>query len=230
MTRVTKGNNGITKKYNALTHRGVDIGWHTKETDNIILAHSDGVVIGVVKNYTKTDKTGNSYGNYILIRHNGGYTTRNAHLKYGTIKVKVGDRVTKGQEIAVMGETGHCIGRHDHFEVIEPSGTRINPTQYINSDLPCIWNKGTYKTLKEKYVRKSPEVVETNKIKYSSLMKSVKDLCVSDEKGYAKWKKNIKLELVDFTMDTKGRIWGRRKGINTDLYICVQDSTGKQVK
>ena len=75
MSRITSGNNGITKKYNKITHKGVDIGWHSNEEDNKVIAHSDGIVESVVKNYNKTDKTGSSYGNYVLIKHNEKYKT-----------------------------------------------------------------------------------------------------------------------------------------------------------
>ena len=137
MNRVTQGENGITVKFNILTHRGVDIGFRrSPESDNNILAHSDGVVVGIVSNYNKTDKFGNSYGNYIKIKHGNGYYTLYAHLKYGSLKVKKGSKVKKGQVIAVMGETGHCRGRHLHFEVRNTWDIRINPTPYLNADLP----------------------------------------------------------------------------------------------
>lgn len=137
MNRVTQGGNGVTKGWNPLTHRGEDIGFHSKpESDNNILAHSDGVVVSIVSNYNKTDKFGNSYGNYIKIQHNNGYYTLYAHLKYGSLKVKKGSKVKKGQVIAVMGETGHCRGRHLHFEVRNTWDIRIDPTPYLNTDLP----------------------------------------------------------------------------------------------
>ena len=157
MNRVTQGGNGITKKYNILLHRGLDIGYHSKpESDNNILAHSDGVVVGIVSNYNKTDKTGNSYGNYIKIKHNNGYYTLYAHLKYGTLKVKKGDTVKKGQAIAVIGETGHCNGRHLHWEVRDEKDVRINPTPYLNADLPNTQTTGgtyqVYDNVKKKWL------------------------------------------------------------------------------
>lgn len=230
MTRITKGNNGITKKYNAISHKGVDIGWHNKEEDNTIIAHSSGVVVSVVKNYNKTDSTGNSYGNYIKIKHDNGYYTLYAHLKYGTISVAKGERVLKGQRIAVMGATGHCVGRHLHFEVRNKLDVRINPTTYINADLPNTWTKGTYTTLKSKYIRKTPEVINgeyNNKIHYDGITnKTTKAKCISDKQGYAKTKVGVKFELNEFVSDKKGNIWGKLKYD----WICVQDNTGKQVK
>lgn len=225
MTRVTKGNNGITQKY-SLTHRGIDIGWHTKESDNIITAHSKGKVVGVVKNYNKTDKTGSSYGNYIKIKHDNGYYTLYAHLKYGTVCVTKSETVIKGQQIAVMGNTGRSSGRHCHFEVRNKSDVCINPTPYLNADLPNTWTKGTYTTLKSKYIRTSPEVAE-NKVHYDKIdNKTNKAKCYADKNGYAKTKISVPFELTEFVSDKKGNIWGKLQY----SWICVQDKTGNQVK
>ena len=135
-SRVLKtGQNQITQKYNVLKHRGVDVVKYQAQTDYII-AHSDGVVVGVVKNYNKTDKTGDSYGNYVKIKHNDGYYTLYAHLKYGSVKVSIGDKVKKGQTIGYMGNTGRSTAAHLHFEVRNTKDKRINPTPYLNADLP----------------------------------------------------------------------------------------------
>lgn len=92
------------------------------------------------------------------------------------------------------------------------------------------FTKGTYQLLKSKYARTSPMVSSDNKIKYNVLRQDVKELCEKDDKGYAKFKKGAKLELIDFTTDKNGNIWGRRKGVNTDLFVCVYDETGYQAK
>ena len=228
MTRITKGNNGITQKY-SLTHRGVDIGWHTREEDNIVTAHSRGTVVGLVKNYNKTDKSGHSYGNYVKIKHNNGYYTLYAHLKYGSVCVCKGEIVGKNQQIAIMGNTGYCGksgGRHLHFEVRNAKDVRVDPTPYINADLPNTWTKGTYTTLKSKYVRTSPEVAD-NKVHYDKITnKTNKAKCYADKSGYAKTKVGVSFELTEFVTDKKGNIWGKLQY----SWICVQDITGNQVK
>lgn len=84
------------------------------------------VADGVVKEaYYSTGKTG--YGNNIIIAHNKKYKTRYAHLN--SIKVKVGEKIVKGQKIGTVGNTGHVKGKngfHLHFEV-HVFGKPINP-------------------------------------------------------------------------------------------------------
>lgn len=88
--------------------------------------------------------------------------------------------------------------------------------------------KGKYKPKYEKCVRLSPKV-STNRIKTKDLMSSVQDICVTDKNGYAKTRIGSTWEFVSFVFDSNFNIWAKRKGINTDLYVCVQDSTGNQV-
>ena len=71
---------------------------------------------------------GTGYGNQILVDHGGGKKTRYAHLS--KFYVKVGDKVSKGQVIAAMGNTGWSTGPHLHFEVII-NNTKYNPLNYI---------------------------------------------------------------------------------------------------
>ena len=87
--------------------------------------------------------------------------------------------------------------------------------------------KSEYKFKYEKYVRLSSKVGD-NKIKTKELMKSVRDLCVTDKNGYAKTRIGSTWEFDMFVFDSKFNLWARRKGVNTDLWVCVQDSTGNQ--
>ena len=228
MTRITTGNNGITQHYNSITHRGVDIGWHSKEEDNIVTAHSDGIVVDVVKNYNKTDSKGSSYGNYVKIKHLNGYYTLYAHLKYGTVGVVKNQSIKCGEKIAVIGNTGRSKGRHLHFEVRNKNNTRINPEKYINADLPNMntLKTGKYILTKEKYVRTSPEVTPNNKVKYSHIAASLLSKFKKDNLGYAKYRIGASVDVTEIVTDSKGNIWGKTK----NTYFCMKDSTGLQVK
>lgn len=56
-----------------------------------------------------------SYGNLVLVRHGGGYTTAYAHL--GKSLVKKGARVAKGESIGTVGSTGTVPSPQLHFEI-----------------------------------------------------------------------------------------------------------------
>lgn len=139
MSRILKtGTNQVTQKYK-LTHRGIDIVKYKGQLDYII-AHSDGEVVEVVKNCNKTYKIGGSYGNYVKIKHSNGYYTLYAHMSYGSVKVSKGQKVKKGQVLGYMGNTGHSYGAHVHFEVRDTKNNKINPTPYIDADLPNMYS------------------------------------------------------------------------------------------
>ena len=146
MSRILKtGDNQVTQGYNSKTHQGIDIVKYKGQLDYIV-SHTEGKVVEVVKNYNRTDKTGGSYGNYVRIKHPNGYYTLYAHLKYGSVTVSKGSKVKKGQVIGYMGNTGHSFGAHLHFEVRNKSNVKIDPTPYINADLPSTINKtATYR-------------------------------------------------------------------------------------
>ena len=90
-----------------------------------IYATGDGVVVKVEKN-----KSG--YGNNVVIDHGYGYKTRYAHLH--TIKVKKGEKVKRGQEIGLLGNTGKSTAPHLHYEVIKNNKT-VNPINFFYNDL-----------------------------------------------------------------------------------------------
>jgi len=94
-------------------HSGVDI---PAKTGTKILAANDGVVIfSGVKS---------SYGNFVVIDHGGKMTTAYAHCSRRL--VSQGQKVKKGQAIALVGTTGRSTGPHLHFEV-RKDGKTTNP-------------------------------------------------------------------------------------------------------
>jgi hypothetical protein len=75
----------------------------------------DTVVASAAGTVTRVDNEGNvSYGRWIEIRHGNGYTTRYAHLS--SQLVHVGQVVSRGQKIGLVGSTGGSTGPHLHFE------------------------------------------------------------------------------------------------------------------
>lgn len=72
--------------------------------------------------------TRSGYGELVEIDHGNDLTTRYGHNK--KLNVKIGDVVTKGQHIAVMGNTGRSTGAHVHYEVLR-KGKQQDPLPYV---------------------------------------------------------------------------------------------------
>lgn len=87
-----------------------------------ILATADGVVT-----YAGWE---NGYGRLVKIRHEFGIETRYGHLSQ--IRVNVGDRVSRGDRIGDMGNSGRSTGTHLHYE-IRIGGDAINPMTFIKA-------------------------------------------------------------------------------------------------
>ena len=98
-------------------HKGLDFAG--KKGSDVITV-GDGVVSWAGKR--------SGYGNLIEINHGNGYSTRYGHNQRHL--VKAGDKVKKGQQIALMGSTGRSTGPHVHFEVLQ-NGKTVNPSKYI---------------------------------------------------------------------------------------------------
>lgn len=163
----------ITWGYKKGTHNGIDL-VGANYTLQWEVAHSDGEVVAVKSdcNYNTYPNGEHIYGNYVKLKHADGYYTLYAHMKYGTVQVKVGDKVKKGQRLGYMGNTGYSNGGHLHWEVRDTKDITIDPKPYLNADLP-----NTPTQLKHKV----GEVVEINGVYVSS--NSTEKLTPSITKG-----------------------------------------------
>ncbi len=57
--------------------------------------------------------------NYISVEHSNGWVSHYYHLKRDSIQVEVGDRISCGAEIGLVGSSGYSSGPHLHFEVVD---------------------------------------------------------------------------------------------------------------
>ena len=114
-------------------HNGVDVG-DGGIMGGACVASQSGTVIAVVNscthNFAKNYSCGcgGGYGNYVLISHDGTYSTIYAHMT--SAYVSVGEYVSQGQTIGSIGCTGHSTGAHLHFE-IRVNGVAQNPLNYV---------------------------------------------------------------------------------------------------
>lgn len=100
-------------------HTGIDI---SALAGTVVYAPADGTVLRADPYWTKS-----GYGNRIIIEHNFGFQTLYGHLS--SFLVKVGDKVSVGQPIGLVGSTGISTGPHLHYEIIK-NGNKINPYEF----------------------------------------------------------------------------------------------------
>jgi len=101
----------------ATRHKGVD--YAGKEGAEVV-AVASGIVTWSGDRY--------GYGQLVEINHGNGYSTRYAHNSKNL--VAVGDEVSKGQVVSLMGRTGRATGPNLHFEVMR-GGRKVDPLEYI---------------------------------------------------------------------------------------------------
>ncbi len=100
-------------------HKGIDIGANSGTN---VIASEDGIVIS--SSYI------NGYGNTVIIDHGDGYSTLYAHNS--ALKVSLGQEVSRGDVVALIGSTGFSTGPHLHFEV-RKNGVATNPMNFLGS-------------------------------------------------------------------------------------------------
>ncbi len=71
-------------------------------------------------------RCGGTYGNYVEVQTSTGLIIYYAHMR-NSIRVSVGQTVTKGQLIGHMGSSGSSTGTHLHFEIRDAAGNKLNP-------------------------------------------------------------------------------------------------------
>lgn len=217
----------ITQGYKKGVHDGVDLVNTNSKGEHILgweVAHSDGVVVATRNNCTGFEK--GSYGNYVKLKHNDGYYTLYAHMAYKTVKVKVGDKVKKGQVLGYMGNTGYSFGGHLHFEVRNTSDVRIDPTPYLDKDLPDNkqdeFVKGyDYITLDNMYVRWGAGLNYGIKLVKNLTPDGKKNAYNQNPNAYAVYKKGTIYTALDVIKNNYG-IWAR----TPSGYVCMRGNSG----
>lgn len=98
-------------------HKGLDI---AAQPGTQVVAPADGTVV-----FASTE---GGYGNVLVIDHGYGIKTRYGHLQQ--ILVKAGQKIHRGDKVALSGNTGRSTGPHVHYEV-RVNGIPQNPRKFI---------------------------------------------------------------------------------------------------
>ena len=107
--------NPVTGRY--VFHTGMDLG---AASGSDIMAMKAGKVVSA--------KYNGGYGKVVIVEHENGIRTLYAHCS--RLLVKAGDKVSKGQVIALVGSTGNSTGPHLHIE-FRKGGKRYDPEWVI---------------------------------------------------------------------------------------------------
>ena len=113
-------------------HRGLDLVGANYTLDDIV-SYADGTVNMAVNGYGNGAGEGVNwaYGNFVKIINDDGTVCLYAHMEYTS--VKVGQRVSKGQVIGRMGNSGNSFGGHLHWEFWSCNDyySNIDPSPYL---------------------------------------------------------------------------------------------------
>ena len=214
----------VTQIYKKGVHDGIDLVDKSKGYNALcnISAHSDGEVVS-----SRNDCDGfenGSYGNYVKIKHKNGYYTLYAHLKYNSVTVKTGDKVKTGEVIGYMGNTGYSFGGHLHFEVRNEKDEKINPTEYLESDLPELKesDKCNYKTTTDMYVRKNAGLIYSIKLVKQLTKDGQRNATSKNPNALAVYKKGTIFTALEIIKNNYG-VWAR----TPSGYVCIKGMSGK---
>ncbi|MEQ9467655.1 MAG: peptidoglycan DD-metalloendopeptidase family protein [Ekhidna sp.] len=134
-------------------HKGMDF---SCPMGSEVIATADGIV-------EKVEPNKDGYGNLLTLMHGEEYQTRYSQLK--EFKVKVGDKVRKGDVIALSGNSGQSTAPHLHYEVIKGS-EHVNPIYYIQNYNFQIKTREDGRSKEERYdaLRKKEEELARNEM------------------------------------------------------------------
>ncbi len=120
----------------------MEVAWVVAAADGVVIDVEDGHYDRCHASVQEMDVTCDGHemiSNYVLIEHNNGIQTRYKHLKADSIVVGVGDFVTCGQRLGLIGSSGESSMPHVHFEVTDAWGNVIDPYAGVMSQPESYW-------------------------------------------------------------------------------------------
>lgn len=197
-------------------HNGMDMIGKKSSLDYIV-SDDDGVVLNV--SYDSIS------GYYVFIKHLSNLKSFYCHMKKGSIKVKKGQYVKKGDVIGYMGATGTVSGAHLHYGVRTVNNVHQDPLPYLQGTKTFTeYTKGTYEVLNPRYVRTGPGT------EYP--IKKVKDLTADGQKNAtskkpnanAQYKKDTRFTARTIELAKSGSIWAK----TPSGYVCIESAKDVQ--
>lgn len=205
-------------------HKGIDLTGNPDISGGYddIVAFADGEVI--------TAGYLSDTGYWVRIRHDNGVITRYMHMEKGSIKVKVGAKVKKGQVIGYMGSTGNSTARHLHFDLSFPGNvvntyggfyvssqncTYVDPLPYLagskslNTNSTAKPKNGIYVVTKAVNVRKGAGT-NYDKMYYSQFTMNAKAQVKKLDKSCPDhFPAGVKLTITQVKQAANGTWWGK---------------------
>ncbi len=145
-----KGNHYLTSGYGERTvrgikgfHKGCDLvgGSASGAATDYILAFESGIVTKATNNVEGDTP---SEGNAVYINHGNGIETCYLHMRRGSVTVKEGTPVARGDVIGYMGSTGNSTGAHLHFGM-KINGSWVDPLPYLDGTAPLPFKRSLQK-------------------------------------------------------------------------------------
>lgn len=122
-----------------------------------VIAVADGTIKAIRTDMPESDKynapdiKGRECGNGVVIEHGDGWETQYCHMRQNSIKIKVGDKVKKGDKLGLMGISGKTQFPHLHLsirkngKVVDPFIGPVNKTTKCGGPLNSLWTKDAEK-------------------------------------------------------------------------------------
>ena len=180
--RVTFGFGETNTAVGVKFHNGIDL---VGRTGKNVMASAD----GIVKIATQNEEN----GNYIVIDHSDGYSTKYLHLK--DRNVSNGQQVKAGEFIGHVGNTGKSTGPHLHFEILKEN-MPVNPEKFIPFKIDG---------KKAKDAKKDIDVIIKKNTSNEALEKIKQDLAAQDVDFSYIVVRNDKGEIIDIELNANGR-------------------------
>ncbi len=137
-------------------HYGCDFvgGTNERAATDYVVAFEGGTV---TKATNDVDGKKPAEGNAVVIKHESGISSYYYHLKKGSVKVKAGDIVARGDVLGYMGNTGNSSGAHLHFG-LKKSGKWLDPLPYLTGEKSLGYERFCIKLRSLCYIRRGRDV------------------------------------------------------------------------